>query len=130
MPPTKRVIVKWSVSDSEVATRKPETLTLELPKCRPALSYTREVHNGIGIILQISRTVDRHLRGAEISKYGFQTLGIVNHRHLLADCVAIFRPNNGIVKIQDQDTSGLRLLGPIGSIRFLASIPVRATPNI
>lgn len=106
VPPTKRVIIERRILNSEVATRISKTLTLKFLECGSALSDIREIHNGIGIILHISGTVDRHLRGAEPSKDGFQTFAIVDNRHLPVDRTS-FLQNDGVVEVENQDARSL-----------------------
>ena len=107
VPPTERVIVEWGILNSDVATRIPKTPTLKFLECGPALNDIRKIHNGIGIILHVSGTVDRHLHGAKSSEDGFQTFTIVNHRYLLVDGTASFVPNDGVVEVKNQDARGL-----------------------
>jgi len=130
VPPTERVIVERGVLNSKVATRIPKTLTLKPLECGPALDDIREIHNGIGVILHISGTVDRHLRGPKLSEDGFQTSAVVDNRHLPVNGTKSFIPNDGVVEIKDQDACGLQFTIPVRDIWFLTSIPVRAAPDI
>ena len=130
MPPTKRVIVKWGILNSEVTAGIAETLTLKLLKRRPALSDIRKVHDSKGVILQISRTVDRHLRSTKLSENGFQTFAVIDHRDLLADSVPSFVPNNGVVEVQNQNTGALRFACAVRIVRFLTSVPVGTASNV
>ena len=130
VPPTKGVIVKRDVLDSKVSTRIPKAPTLKLLDGRLAPSDRREVYNCVGIILQMSWTVDRHPRSTKPSEYWLQTLAIVYDRHLFVDGIRSFLPNDGVVEVQDQNPSGLQFLRFIRNARFLASIPVWAAPDI
>ena len=130
MPPAERIIVERGIFNSEVATRVPETPTLELPKCDPALIDTRKVNDRIGVILHISRAVDRHLRGTKLSEDGFQPFAIVNDRHLLVDGATGFIRNDGVVEVKNQDAGGLQFAVSVLGIWFLTTIPVRTTPDV
>ena len=130
VPPTEGVIVERRIFNSEVSTRVPKTPTLKLPKRDPALINTRKVNDCIGVILHISRAVDRHLRGAKLSEDGLQPFAIVDDRHLLVDGNASFIQNDGVVEIENQDTGGLQFVVSVLNIRFLTTVPVRATPDI
>ena len=130
MPPTERVIVKGRIFDSEVATRVPEAPTMKPPKCDLALNDAWEVNNGIGVILHISRTVDRHLRGTELSEDRLQPFAIVDDRHLLVDGTTSLVQNNGVVEVKDKDARGPQFAVSVLGIRFLTSVPVRAAPDI
>lgn len=130
VPSTERVIVEWGILNSEVAARIPKTLTLKSLECGPALGDIREIHNGIGVILHISGTVYRHLRGSQLSEDGFQTFAIVDNRYLLVDGTTSFIPNDGVVEVKDQDARGLKFAIPVRGTWFLTPIPVRAAPDI
>ena len=130
VPPTKRVIVERRIFDSEVATRVPEAPSLKLPKGDPALRDTWKVNNGIGVILHISRAVDRHLRGTELSEGRFQPLAVVDNRHLFVDGATSLVQNDGVVEVKNQNACRLQLAVSVLGTRFLAAVPVRATPDI
>ena len=130
MPPSERVIVERRITNSEVTTRIPETPTLKLLECVSALSDVRKIHNSIGIILQISGTVDRHLHGTELSEDRLQPFAIVDDRHMLVNCTTTFIPNDREVEVKNQDARGLQTVIPVCDIRFLASVPIRAAPDI
>ena len=130
MPPSECVIVERHIYNSEVTTRISETLTLKLLECGSALSNVRKIHNCIWIILQIGGTVDRHLRGTELSEDGLQPFAIVDDRHLLVNCTTCFIPNDREVEVKNQDARGLRIAIPVRGSRFLAPIPIRTAPDI
>ena len=94
MPPTKCIIIERGILNSEVATRIPETSTLEPLKCCSAPTDIRKVRNGIRVILGVSGTVDCNLRGTKLSEGGFQTLAIVDHCHLFTDGATILVSSN------------------------------------
>ena len=130
VPPTERVIVERGVLNSEVATRISKTLTLKSLERGPALGDIRKIHNGIGVILHIGGTIDRHLRGPKLSEDGFQTSAVVDNRYLPVDGTTSFIPNDGVVEVKDQDARSLRFVIPVRDIWFLTPIPVRAAPDI
>lgn len=130
MSPAECVIVERCILDSEVTARIPETLTLKPLERSSAFSDIRKVHDGVGVILDISGAVNRHLRGAKFSKDGLQTFAIVDNRHLLVDGATSFIPDDGIVEVENQNTRGLRFTVSVRDIRFLASIPMRAASDI
>jgi len=130
MPPTERVIVERHILDSEVTTRIPETLTLKLLECGPALSDIWKIHNGIGVILRISGTVDGHLRSAKLSEDGLQTLAIVDDRHPLTDGSTSCIQNDGVVEVENQDARGPQYAVSVRDVRFLASVPMRTASDI
>ena len=130
MPPSERVIVERRITNSEVTTRIPETPALKLMERGSALSDVRKIHNSIGIILQISGTVDRHLHGTELSEDGLQPFAIVDDRHLLVNCTTAFIPNDREVEVKNQDTRGLQTVITVCGIRFLTSVPIGAAADI
>ena len=130
MPPTKRVVVKRRIFNSEVATRVPKATTLKLPKRDPALSDAWKVNHGVGVILHIGRAVDRHFRGAELSEDRLQAFAVVDNRHLLVDGTTSLVQNDGVVEVKNQNSCGLQFTVPVLGIRFLTTVPVGAAPDI
>ena len=103
---------------------------MKLLECGSAPSGVRKIDNCVGIILQIGRTIDRHLRGAELSEDGLQPFPIVDDRHLLVNYTTSFIPNDGEVEVENQDACGLRIATPVRRSWFLTSVPIRAAPDI